>query len=135
MRIVQGEAVAGHGRWIKAPAFSPDGSRIVSGDHEGWLIVRERRGEGSRSSFGSVARLRVPAAGPYSDPQVRSVVWPPPGELVASHEYGAVRVRRATDLTEVGVLPNVGTGAIAAGGGGRWLAALSEGSVSVRGFP
>jgi hypothetical protein len=101
----------------------------------GWLIVRERRGEGSRSRFGSVARLRVPAAGPYSYPQVRSVVWPPPGELVATHEHGAVRVRRATDLAEVGVLPNVGTGAIAAGGGGRWLAALSEGSVYVRGFP
>src|SRR5215213_2480907 len=110
MRIVPGEAVGGHGRWIKPPAFSPDGARIVSGDHEGWLIVRERRGEGAGTRFETVARVRVPAAGPYSQPQVRAVAWPPPGDLVAVHEYGAIRLRRPDDLAEVRALPHVGTG-------------------------
>ncbi|HEU4451658.1 MAG TPA: hypothetical protein VFR81_01320 [Longimicrobium sp.] len=132
MRIVPGEAVGGHGRWIKPPAFSPDGARLVSGDHEGWLIVRERDG----SRFETAARVRVPPAGPYSHPQVRSVAWPAaPGELIAAHEYGSIRVRRADDLAEVHALPYVGTGEIAAGGGGRWLAALSDASVNVVGFP
>lgn len=136
MRIVPGEAVGGHGRGINAPAFSPDGARLVSGDGQGWLMVRERRGEGAGTRFETVARVRVPAAGAFSHPQVRAVAWPAaPGDLVAAHEHGSIRVRRADDLREVHALPHVGTGPIAAGGGGRWLAALSEASVYVLGFP
>jgi hypothetical protein len=136
MRIVPGEAAGGHRHLIQPPAFSPDGARLLSGDMAGWLIVRERRGEGAGARFETVARVRVPAAGPYSAPQVRAVAWPAaPGDLVATHEHGEVRVRRAGDLAEVHALPHVGTGAIAAGGGGAWLAALSGASVYVLGFP
>ena len=131
MRLVAGEAAGGHADGVEPPAFSPDGARLVSGDRAGWLVVRERRDGGS---FQTVARIRVPAAGPYSRAQVRSVAWPS-ADLVAAHEYGAIRVRRADDLAEVRALPNVGTGEIATGGGGAWLAALSEAAVYVIGFP
>lgn len=135
MRIVQGEAAGGHGRGIEAPAFSPDGARIVSGDRQGWLIVRERRGEGAGTRFETVARVRVPAAGQFSRPEVRSVTWPSvPGDLIAAHERASIRVRRADDLAEVRAL-QVGTGPIAVGGGGRWLAALGDAWVYVVGFP
>jgi WD40 repeat protein len=135
MRIVSGEAVGGHGGAIEPPAFSPDGARLVSGDREGWLMVRERRGEGAGARFETTARIRVPAAGPYSRPQVRAVAWPPGGDLVATHEYDGLHVRRAADLSEVRALPNVGKGPISVGGGGTWLAALSGESVHVLGFP
>lgn len=130
MRIVPGEVLGGHRHPIQPPAFSPDGARVVSGDKGGWLIVHERRGDG----FETVARIQVPAAGPYSQPQVGSVAWPHAG-LVAAHEYGGVRVRQADDLAEAGVAPYVGSGLIVAGGGGTWLAALGDAWVHVLDFP
>ena len=130
MRIVGGEAVGGHRSAIQPPAFSPDGWRFVSGDGAGWVIVRERRGNG----FATAARVQAPAAGPYSNPQVRAVAWADSG-LVVAHEHGAIRVRSAGELAEVHAQPNVGTGPLAVGGGGAWLAALSDSSVHVLGLP
>ncbi|MFL5381400.1 MAG: hypothetical protein ACJ8GN_02615 [Longimicrobiaceae bacterium] len=131
MRIVAGDAAGGHADAVQPPAFSPDGARLFSGDRAGWLIVRERR---DGASFQVVARLQVPPAGAYSTAQVRAVAWPS-ADLVATHEHGAIRVRRADDLAEVHALPHVGTGTIATGGGGAWLAALGEAAVYVLGFP
>src|SRR5688500_17702045 len=130
MRIVAGEAIGGHRHAIQPPAFSPDGSRFVAGDEAGGLIVRERRAGG----FATVTRVQAPAAGPYSRPQVRAVAWPH-ADVVVAHEYGAIRVRSAGELAEVHAHPNVGTGPIAVGGGGAWLAALSDSSVHVLGLP
>src|SRR3954468_21690740 len=118
MRIVAGEAAGGHADGVQTPAFSRDGAPLVSGDRAGWFIVRERR---DGASFRIVARIQVPPAGPYSRAQVRAVTWPS-ADLVATHEHGAIRVRRADDLAEVHALPHVGTGTIAVGGGGSWLA-------------
>src|SRR5688500_2340625 len=112
MRIVAGEAVGGHRHAIQPPAFSPDGSRLVSGDEAGWVIVRERRGDG----FATVARVQAPAAGPYTRPQVRAVAWAD-ADRVVSHEHGAIRLRSADALAEVHAHPNGGTGPIAVGGG------------------
>jgi len=131
MRIVAGEAAGGHADRVQPPTFSPDGARLVSGDGAGWLVVRERRGG---AEFRIVARIQVPPAGAYSGAQVRAVAWPS-ADLVATHEHGAIRVHRADDLAEVHALPNVGTGTIVPGGGGTWLAALSEAAVYVLGFP
>ncbi len=130
VRIVPGEPIRGHRFAIQPPAFSPDGSRFVAGDEAGEVIVRERSGDG----FETVARVHVPAAGPHSKPQVRAVAWPR-ADLIVAHEYGAIRVRGAGDLAEVHAHPNVGTGPIAVGGGGAWLAALSGSSVQVLELP
>jgi hypothetical protein len=130
VRIVPGEPIRGHRFVIQPPAFSPDGSRFVAGDEAGELIVRERSGDG----FQTVARVHVPAAGPYSKPQVRAVAWPR-ADLIVAHEYGAIRVRGAGDLAEVHAHPNVGTGQIAVGSGGTWLAALSQSWVYVLELP
>src|SRR5829696_4411328 len=102
MRIVAGEAAGGHAHAVEPPAFSPDGARLVSGDRAGWLVVRARR---DGASFHTVARIRVPSAGEFSRPQVRGGAWPS-DDLVAAHEHGAIRVRRADDLAEVRALPN-----------------------------
>src|SRR4051794_9970684 len=100
MRLVAREAVGGHADAVQPPAFSPDGVRLVSGDRAGWLIVHERR---DGASFHTVARIQVPPAGPYSRAQVRAVAWPS-ADLVATHEHGAIRVRRADDMAEVHAL-------------------------------
>jgi hypothetical protein len=131
MRIALGEAAGGHAGAVERPAFSPDGARLVSGDRAGRIIVRERR---DGASFRTVARIQVPPAGPFTGAQVRSVAWPQ-ADLVAAHEPGAIRFRREDVPAEVRAPPTLGSGYTSAGGGGAWLAALSEAAVYVIGFP
>ena len=131
MRLTPSGTIGGHDGPIEPPAFSPDGRRLVSGDAAGWLVARMRVG----GEFREIARVQVPAAGPYSKPQVRAVVWPT-AELVVTHEYGAVRIRLAgAGLAAAHEQPHVGTGKIAAGGGSTWVGVLSDDSVYVLDLP
>jgi hypothetical protein len=77
----------------------------------------------------------VPPAGASSNSQVRAVAWSPDGSRIAVHEHGGVRLRRPADLAEEAEAKSIGTGPLAFGGGGRWLALLSGASLSVRGVP
>jgi WD40 domain-containing protein len=126
--------VGGHASAVDAASFSPDGTRFVAGDRAGGLIVREWSGADPEQPFTVVAQLRVPVAGPYSRPQVRAVTWSPCGSFIATDEYAGVRVRHPDDLSQVAAV-DVGIGPIALGGGGTWLAALSETSVRILNFP
>jgi hypothetical protein len=129
MRVAAGPVSGGHTALIERASFSPDGERFVAGDGNGGLIVRTRGGE-------ITAKLRVPPAGQYSKPQVRAVAWSPDGSRIAVHEYGGVRLRRPADLAEEAEAKSIGSGPLAFGGGGRWLALLSSGaSLYVRGVP
>jgi len=129
LRITPGPVSGGHTALIERASFSPDGERFVAGDGNGGLIVRTRGGE-------ITAKIRVPPAGAYSSPQVRAVAWSPDGSRIAVHEYGGVRLRRPADLAEEAEAKSIGSGPIAFGGGGRWLALLSSGaSLYVRGVP
>jgi WD40 repeat protein len=129
MRVTPRPVSGGHTALIERASFSPDGERFVAGDGNGGLIVRTRGGE-------ITAKIRVPHAGASSNSQVRAVAWSPDGSRIAVHEYGGVRLRRPADLAEEAEEKSIGTGPIAFGGGGRWLALLSSGaSLSVRGVP
>ena len=128
MRVTAGFVSGGHTALIERASFSPDGERFVAGDGNGDLIVRTRGGE-------ITAKLRVPPAGKYSKPQVRAVAWSPDGSRIAVHEYGGARLRRPADLAEEAEAKSIGTGPLAFGGGGRWLALLSGASLYVRGVP
>jgi WD40 repeat protein len=128
MRVTPGPVSGGHNDLIERASFAPDGERFVAGDLSGGLMVRTRGGE-------ITAKLRVPPAGQYSKPQVRAVAWSPDGSRIAVNEYGGVRLRRPADLLEEAEAKSIGTGPLAFGGGGRWLAVLAQSSVYVRGIP
>ncbi len=127
MRVTPGPVSGGHTYILQRASFSPDGGRFVAGDLNGGLIVRTRDGE-------VTAQIRVPPAGQYSKPQVRAVAWSPDGTRIAVHEHGDIRLRRP-DLTEEAEAKSMGTGPLAFGGGGRWVAALSQSCLYVRGVP
>ncbi len=131
VRLVSTQVIGAHADFPREPAFSPDGSRFVTGDQAGWLVVRARRAD-DPTHFEEVARVQTPS-GPHSRPDVHSIAFPT-NELVVSSEWGALRVRRASDLQEVAVAENLGKD-VASGGGGTWLGVLSEGTVRVLEMP
>ena len=61
VRLVSKQVIGAHRDFPREPAFSPDGSRFVTADQTGWLVMRARRAD-DPTIFEETARLRTPAA-------------------------------------------------------------------------
>lgn len=130
MNLIPRQIIGGHSSRVSMPAFAPDGTRFVSGDLHGRLVLFARDQPDPDAKFQLTAELLVPSAGPYSPAQVNSVAWSPCGTYVATNEYGTLRLRDPKDLTEIAAA-RVGRGPLAFTGGGRWLVCLFESSLRI----
>lgn len=121
MRVTP-QVLGGHHYLIERPAFSPDGTRFVSGDLRGWLQLHARAANGT---FERVAQLRVQPT--YGDPQIKSVAWPAL-DVIATNEYQQLRTRTAGDLAVVAEHGAGGSVRLASGNGGM-IATMSDTSM------
>jgi WD40 repeat protein len=90
----------GHRQAVRALAWSPDGSRLASGDVSGQVLVWDQQGR---------VLGRVQAAGP-----VRALAWSPDGGLLAIGAGAQIAFVRATDLTVVADFPHAHAAAVTA---------------------
>lgn len=133
MNISLGQVLDGSAFQNHPPAFSPDGTRLVTADQAGGLQLWERKSTSAGSQFALVTQTQ-PSATKRQD--VLGILWPPSGALLPILETGGLSLRRSEDLAEAGgEVAHPGKGPMALGGGGSWLAVQGESWVTLVDFP
>lgn len=123
-----GRALRGHRRQVSAAAFSPDGQWLATADEGGTLLVRGAQADATGQH---AQKARIETGMGASRAHVRGVAWAPGGRSLATHEGATVRLRDADTFEVRAERGPLGTGPLAWGSGGAWLAVLGAHGVSV----